>query len=63
MIGKRIVNKTVKKIKSWAINSAVECYPHMVEVTGSNPVSPKYPDRSCRGFILHEELMSLHNDR
>ncbi len=25
----------------------------MVEVTGSNPVSPTNPDRSCRGFMLY----------
>lgn len=27
-------------IKQWALNSAVECYPHTVDVTGSNPVAP-----------------------
>src|SRR5487761_1683139 len=30
----------VKVEMARAINSAVECYPHTVEVTGSNPVSP-----------------------
>ena len=25
---------------SWALNSAVECHLHTVEVTGSNPVAP-----------------------
>ena len=24
----------------WAVNSAVECYPHTVEVRGSNPLPP-----------------------
>jgi hypothetical protein len=26
--------------KSWALNSAVECHPHTVEVIGSNPIAP-----------------------
>ena len=26
--------------QTWALNSAVECHPHTVEVTGSNPVAP-----------------------
>jgi hypothetical protein len=26
--------------KHWALNSAVECHLHTVEVTGSNPVAP-----------------------
>ena len=25
---------------SWALNSAVECHPHTVEVIGSNPIAP-----------------------
>ncbi len=25
---------------AWAVNSAVECYPHTVEVSGSNPLPP-----------------------
>jgi hypothetical protein len=32
--------KSSKNKDPWAINSAVECYLHTVEVTGSNPVSP-----------------------
>jgi hypothetical protein len=24
----------------WALNSAVECHPHTVEVIGSNPIAP-----------------------
>jgi hypothetical protein len=32
--------KSSKNKGPWAINSAVECYLHTVEVTGSNPVSP-----------------------
>jgi hypothetical protein len=27
----------------WALNSAVECHLHTVEVTGSNPVAPTIP--------------------
>jgi hypothetical protein len=26
--------------KTWALNSAVECHPHTVEVVGSNPTAP-----------------------
>ena len=26
--------------KTWALNSAVECHPHTVEVIGSNPIAP-----------------------
>ena len=26
--------------ETWALNSAVECHLHTVEVTGSNPVAP-----------------------
>ena len=26
--------------KRWALNSAVECHPHTVEVIGSNPIAP-----------------------
>jgi hypothetical protein len=26
--------------KQWALNSAVECHPHTVEVVGSNPTAP-----------------------
>ena len=25
---------------TWALNSAVECHPHTVEVIGSNPIAP-----------------------
>ena len=26
--------------RAWALNSAVECHPHTVEVVGSNPTAP-----------------------
>jgi hypothetical protein len=29
-----------RKGSSWALNSAVECHPHTVEVIGSNPIAP-----------------------
>ena len=37
-----LVPQTVhrNKIQGWALNSAVECHLHTVEVTGSNPVAP-----------------------
>src|ERR1035437_7000190 len=31
---------TIKIPQLWALNSAVECHLHTVEVTGSNPVAP-----------------------
>ena len=27
-------------VVQWALNSAVECHPHTVEVVGSNPTAP-----------------------
>ena len=34
--------------KNWALNSAVECHLHTVEVIGSNPIAPttSHPERS-----------------
>ena len=29
--------------RKWALNSAVECHPHTVEVIGSNPIAPTIP--------------------
>ncbi len=34
----------------WALNSAVECHPHTVEVIGSNPIAPT---------ILHKNLLPV----
>ncbi len=34
--------------KSWAVNSAGECYLHTVEVTGSNPVPPTMKIKGLR---------------
>ncbi len=32
----------------WALNSAVECHPHTVEVIGSNPIAPTiYSPHAC----------------
>src|SRR5438132_13802650 len=33
-------NGKLKIADSWALNSAVECHPHTVEVVGSNPTAP-----------------------
>ena len=30
----------VSDSSEWALNSAVECHPHTVEVIGSNPIAP-----------------------
>ena len=45
----------------WAVNSAVECYPHTVEVRGSNPLPPtitaeRFPPWS---FYLKIEALSM----
>src|SRR5271166_2855700 len=34
----------------WALNSAVECHLHTVEVTGSNPVAPTIFFKGLRGI-------------
>jgi hypothetical protein len=36
--------------KQWALNSAVECHPHTVEVVGSNPTAPTILS-SCRTAV------------
>src|SRR5258708_14536674 len=33
--------------KQWALNSAVECHPHTVEVVGSNPTAPTIHPPGC----------------
>ena len=33
-------------VKGWALNSAVECHLHTVEVRGSNPLAPTMPSTS-----------------
>ena len=45
---------------SWALNSAVECHLHTVEVTGSNPVAPTITSRKpsssrvlSNGWLAH----------
>src|ERR1700678_4195549 len=40
--------------KRWALNSAVECHPHTVEVVGSNPTAPTILQltlRTCRASV------------
>jgi hypothetical protein len=36
----RIVYRKLLTCNGWALNSAVECHPHTVEVVGSNPTAP-----------------------
>ena len=36
--------------KKWALNSAVECHPHTVEVVGSNPTAPTIFNLRIRTF-------------
>jgi hypothetical protein len=38
---------------SWALNSAVECHPHTVEVVGSNPTAPTIASLRCDGITDH----------
>ena len=45
-------------IKQWALNSAVECHPHTVEVVGSNPTAP-----TTRSNRLPALLHSLRDSR
>src|SRR6266699_2987674 len=38
----------------WALNSAVECHPHTVEVIGSNPIAPTILcKKASRVFVPH----------
>jgi hypothetical protein len=41
----------------WALNSAVECHLHTVEVIGSNPIAP-----TRFFFVLHVVLVRLVRD-
>src|SRR5437016_4853708 len=43
-------NGKLKIADSWALNSAVECHPHTVEVVGSNPTAPTIQPRIRRTF-------------
>ena len=44
--GIRFVTMTTHRtVNSWALNSAVECHLHTVEVIGSNPIAPTIPAR------------------
>ena len=36
-------------VNGWALNSAVECHPHTVEVVGSNPTAPTITSLRCDG--------------
>ena len=36
----------------WALNSAVECHPHTVEVIGSNPIAPTINYLETRPFTV-----------
>ena len=44
-----------RKHKSWALNSAVECHLHTVEVIGSNPIAPTIFSMGC-GFGNHSGI-------
>ena len=49
---------------AWAVNSAVECYPHTVEVRGSNPLPPTITAEHCppRSFYLKIEVTFNETD-
>src|SRR5438477_13163189 len=41
----------------WALNSAVECHPHTVEVIGSNPIAPTINQptlQALRPLLVHQ---------
>jgi hypothetical protein len=38
--GENLVYNDKLTAPKWALNSAVECHPHTVEVVGSNPTAP-----------------------
>ena len=40
LVKKTVLDYIILTEQPWAVNSAVECHPHTVEVTGSNPVPP-----------------------
>src|ERR1039458_1715903 len=40
---------TIEIPQLWALNSAVECHLHTVEVTGLNPVAPTIYSKGLRG--------------
>ena len=45
-----------------ALNSAVECHPHTVEVIGSNPIAPtthRFLDFGCRAWLVFSPLISV----
>ena len=39
-LNKELVYTDGLTARKWALNSAVECHPHTVEVVGSNPTAP-----------------------
>ena len=41
----------------WALNSAVECHLHTVEVIGSNPIAPTIVSSTCKSWN-HSEITS-----
>src|SRR5580658_8402783 len=43
----------------WALNSAVECHLHTVEVIGSNPIAPTILSMS-HGSMSHERWLWAH---
>ena len=52
--------------EKWALNSAVECHPHTVEVVGSNPTAPTIITRCaapCLGLISTRPLDRLRRSR
>ena len=50
---------TIQITATWALNSAVECHLHTVEVTGSNPVAPtKFPEKVSELEVLPLRLRS-----
>jgi hypothetical protein len=43
----------------WALNSAVECHLHTVEVTGSSPVAPTIPHLAQLAALSFRKLPGI----
>ena len=45
--GRELMYNDQLTASKWALNSAVECHLHTVEVIGSNPIAPTIPNCKC----------------
>ena len=68
LVKKTFLDYIIPTEQPWAVNSAVECHPHTVEVTGSNPVPPTSKFKGLRtltvtlfSFCYHFATTSFKN--